>query len=89
MNVGEVSEKSKGDIVSESSGKCPVAHGAITEVGARKNWWPNALNLDILHQHDTKIDPLGNDFDYHEELKKLEPLFCLTSSKGVSNELNR
>jgi catalase-peroxidase len=72
LNVGEVSEKSKGDIVSESSGKCPVAHGAITEVGARKNWWPNALNLDILHQHDTKIDPLGNDFDYHEELKKLD-----------------
>jgi len=32
-------------------------------------WWPNALNLDILHQHDTKTDPLGQDFDYREELK--------------------
>ena len=58
--------------MSESSGKCPVAHGAITEVGARKNWWPNALNLDILHQHDTKTNPLGADFDYREELKKLD-----------------
>lgn len=58
--------------MSENLGKCPVAHGAITEVGARKVWWPNALNLDILHQHDTKIDPLGDDFDYQEELKKLD-----------------
>jgi catalase-peroxidase len=36
------------------------------------DWWPNALNLDILHQHDTKTNPLGKDFDYHEELKKLD-----------------
>ena len=36
------------------------------------DWWPNALNLDILHQHDTKTNPLGQDFNYHEELKKLD-----------------
>lgn len=36
------------------------------------DWWPNALNLDILHQHDTKTNPLGQDFDYREELKKLD-----------------
>ena len=36
------------------------------------DWWPNALNLDILHQHDTKTNPLGKDFDYREELKKLD-----------------
>lgn len=36
------------------------------------DWWPNALNLDILHQHDTKTNPLGHDFNYHEELKKLD-----------------
>ena len=52
--------------------KCPVPHGANTTAeSAAKTWWPNALNLDILHQHDTKTNPLGADFDYREELKKL------------------
>jgi len=37
-----------------------------------EEWWPKALNLDILHQHDRKSDPLGPDFDYREELKKLD-----------------
>jgi catalase-peroxidase len=36
------------------------------------NWWPKALNLDILHQHDTKTNPLGEDFNYREEVKKLD-----------------
>ncbi len=54
-------------------GKCPVMHGGNTSEGKSvMNWWPNALNLDILHQHDTKTNPLGEDFDYHEELKKLD-----------------
>jgi catalase-peroxidase len=53
--------------------KCPVPHGANTTAeSAAKSWWPNALNLDILHQHDTKTNPLGADFDYREELKKLD-----------------
>jgi catalase-peroxidase len=53
--------------------KCPVVHGGLTNVGASKtDWWPNALNLDILHQHDTKTNPLGEDFNYLEELKKLD-----------------
>ena len=57
----------------QDSGKCPVAHGAMTTVGATNtHWWPNALNLDILHQHDTKTNPLGADFNYHDELKKLD-----------------
>jgi catalase-peroxidase len=48
-------------------------HGANTEAGqSTMEWWPNALNLDILHQHDTKSNPLGKDFDYREELKKLD-----------------
>ncbi|MGD9387364.1 MAG: catalase/peroxidase HPI [Gammaproteobacteria bacterium] len=56
-----------------SQGKCPVMHGANTEAGqSTMEWWPNALNLDILHQHDTKSNPLGKDFDYREELKKLD-----------------
>ncbi|WP_341227624.1 catalase/peroxidase HPI [uncultured Arcticibacterium sp.] len=56
-----------------TSGKCPVMHGANTATGVTvMDWWPNALNLDILHQHDTKTNPLGESFDYHEELKKLD-----------------
>lgn len=56
-----------------SAGKCPVMHGGQTKLGTTvTDWWPNALNLDILHQHDTKTNPLGPDFDYREELKKLD-----------------
>ncbi len=57
----------------QDSSKCPVAHGALTTQGnSNSHWWPNALNLDILHQHDTKTNPLGVEFDYHEELKQLD-----------------
>ena len=53
--------------------KCPVPHGANTLQGETPTkWWPNALNLDILHQHDTKTNPYGPDFDYLEELKTLD-----------------
>ena len=58
-----------------TTGKCPVMHGAntnSTSAGGTMSWWPNALNLDILHQHDTKTNPLGGDFNYAEELKKLD-----------------
>jgi catalase-peroxidase len=55
------------------NGKCPVMHGGNTTLDKPvTKWWPSALNLDILHQHDTKTNPLGEDFDYHEELKKLD-----------------
>lgn len=54
-------------------GKCPVMHGANTETQNNiMDWWPKALNLDILHQHDTKTNPLGEDFNYAEEFKKLD-----------------
>lgn len=56
-----------------SGGKCPFMHGANT--GSSQNvtdWWPNSLNLDILHQHDSKTNPLGKDFDYRKELEKLD-----------------
>ncbi len=57
----------------DSAAKCPVPHGAnSTASQVPTKWWPKALNLDILHQHDTKINPLGQDFDYCEELKKLD-----------------
>ena len=60
--------------MSESKeGKCPVMHGANTELHNNvMEWWPKALNLDILHQHDTKTYPLGEGFDYAKEFKKLD-----------------
>ena len=57
----------------DRSGKCPVMHGANTEQGSTvTRWWPNGLNFDILHQHDTKTNPMGADFDYREEVKSLD-----------------
>ena len=57
----------------DDSSKCPVMHGGLTESGKSVvDWWPKTLNLDILHQHDTKTNPLGEDFDYHEALKSLD-----------------
>ncbi|WP_243472280.1 catalase/peroxidase HPI [Winogradskyella sp. MH6] len=58
---------------SGNADKCPFMQGANTEIENNvMDWWPNALNLDILHQHDSKTNPLGADFDYQEELKKLD-----------------
>ena len=55
------------------SGKCPVMHGGNTHsAGAEMKWWPKALNLDILHQHDNKTNPLGADFNYAEAFKQLD-----------------
>ncbi|MBU3993272.1 MAG: catalase/peroxidase HPI [Alphaproteobacteria bacterium] len=54
-------------------GKCPVMHGGNTATGKSvMAWWPNALNLDILHQHDTKTNPLGPGFSYREAVKTLD-----------------
>ncbi|MCE1240449.1 MAG: catalase/peroxidase HPI [Azonexaceae bacterium] len=54
-------------------GKCPVMHGGATSAGtSNMAWWPKALNLDILHQHDTRTNPLGAGFDYREALKTLD-----------------
>ena len=55
------------------SGKCPVMHGgSTTQETSPTKWWPKALNLDMLHQHDIKTDPLGSSYSYEEELKKLD-----------------
>mgnify|MGYP003417782842 FL=1 len=57
----------------KSAGQCPVMHGANTSSGqSNMAWWPNALNLDILHQHDSKTNPLGHGFDYREAVKSLD-----------------
>lgn len=56
-----------------SAGKCPVMHGGATATGTTNMaWWPKALNLDILHQHDSKTNPLGAGFNYREEVRKLD-----------------
>jgi len=56
-----------------NTGKCPVMHGGNTATGhSNMEWWPEGLNLDILHQHDRKTNPMGEDFNYREEVKKLD-----------------
>ena len=56
-----------------SGGKCPFMHGANTETDhSVTDWWPKMLNLDILHQHDTKTNPMGEDFDYASQFGKLD-----------------
>jgi catalase-peroxidase len=47
-------------------------HGSNTTAHTSTDWWPDALNLDILHQHDSKTDPMGEDFDYREAVKQLD-----------------
>ena len=55
------------------SGKCPVMHGgSTTQETSVTKWWPKSLNLDMLHQHDKKTDPLGSNFSYKEELRNLD-----------------
>jgi len=58
---------------SSAGGKCPVMHGGATASGmSNMEWWPKSLNLDILHQHDRKTDPLDDNFNYREALKTLD-----------------
>jgi catalase-peroxidase len=57
----------------DTAGKCPIMHGGLTTMErSNTEWWPNALNLEILHQHDTKTNPLGADFNYREVVKSLD-----------------
>jgi len=59
-----------------SEGQCPVMHGSLSSNSStgtsNQDWWPNQLNLSILHQHDKKTDPMDEGFDYAEEFKKLD-----------------
>jgi catalase-peroxidase len=59
-----------------SAGRCPVMHGSNTQLGSggttNKHWWPNQLNLNILHQHSPRSNPLGEDFNYADEFRKLD-----------------
>lgn len=72
QEVTNMSNAKLGD-VNNSDRKCPVMHGGLTATGSTNmDWWPEALNLDILHQHDTKTNPMGDDFDYREAVKSLD-----------------
>ena len=59
-----------------SDSQCPVMHGSLSSNSStgtsNQDWWPNQLNLSILHQHDKKTDPMDEGFDYAEEFKKLD-----------------
>ena len=59
-----------------TEGKCPVMHGSLSSNSStgtsNKDWWPNQLNLNILHQHDHKSDPMDKNFNYKEEFQKLD-----------------
>ena len=58
---------------SNGTGKCPVMHGGTTtQENSPTKWWPKSLNLDILHQHDTKTNPYGNEYNYKESVKSLD-----------------
>ena len=70
-----------------NSRKCPVMHGANTGSDQSvMSWWPKALNLDILHQHDKKTNPLGEEFNYAEEFKKLDLEAVKTDLKNLMTE---
>ncbi|MBX5152964.1 catalase/peroxidase HPI [Rhizobium lentis] len=60
------------DNPTDSTGKCPVAHGNTPRGRANRDWWPNQLNVQILHHNSGRADPMGRDFDYAEEFKKLD-----------------
>ena len=54
-------------------GKCPVMHGALTSTGTTvTKWWPSALNLDILHQHGARTNPMDPDYNHREAVKSLD-----------------
>jgi len=58
---------------SNGGGKCPIMHGSMTsEKKTNTHWWPNSLKLEILRQHDTKANPMDDDFNYAEEFKKID-----------------
>ncbi len=58
---------------SNDIGKCPFHQNtAMNATTTKQDWWPKSLNLDILHQHDKKTNPLGENFNYAEEFKKLD-----------------
>ena len=68
-NIGKNSSSQN----SGSTGKCPFVHGGSTSPSTSPlKWWPKRLNLDILHQHDEKTNPYSKEFNYRDEVKKVD-----------------
>ncbi len=74
MSIEEARTQSP-NLSNEGSG-CPVAHGSSEQhtnsARSNRDWWPEQINLSILHQHDQKSDPMNEGFDYRQEFKKLD-----------------
>ena len=73
-----------------NGGKCPFSGGSVNQSAdnqtKNQDWWPKSLNLDILHQHDNKTNPLGENFNYAEEFKKLDLEALKTDLKNLMTE---
>lgn len=73
--------------MANSTGKCPFMHGANSDTGSSvTQWWPQTLNLDILHQHDRKTDPMGEDFDYAAAFNTLDLEALKTDLKALMTD---
>ena len=73
MSPYETNEPNQASPTSSSEGKCPFMHGNTSGQGTtNRDWWPNQLNLDILHQHSEKSNPMGREFQYSEAFQKLD-----------------
>ena len=71
----------------DSITKCPAMHGGVTESGmSNVEWWPKTLNLDILHQQDSKTNPMGENFNYSEEVKTLDFEAFKKDLRGFMND---
>jgi catalase-peroxidase len=72
----------------EAIAECPFPHNGhtITSTSNTASWWPKGLNLDILHQHDTKVNPMGKDFNYREEVKKLDVVALKNDLKALMTD---
>jgi catalase (peroxidase I) len=77
-NYGESTRRRSGgycpptqEPINSTESKCPVVHGA-RKFQTKADWWPNQLNLKVLHQHSPPSDPMGKEFNYAEEFKSLD-----------------
>jgi catalase-peroxidase len=70
QNLGKSETKMDAKTDDKSAGKCPVAHGSAGRTN--RDWWPNQLNLQVLHQHSNLSDPMGEAFDYAKEFESLD-----------------
>ena len=69
-----------------AAGKCPVMHGGMTSARSSvTSWWPEALNLDILHQHDPKTSPMGGEFDFHKTTARISRITVIDYHTALHN----